>query len=255
MSRNHIQLGLLLLIGGLAFPAVLPAGMTASPAAQAAWDKYVRATEARIERELQKDTTARPDTKVLVERLRTTEGGKPIEAPDALIHHWKGTVFIPGTNLPTVLGFAQDYDHHSRFFQEVEKSRLISRDGDRFAIFYRLKRTKVITVHYNTQHTVVYRSLGPKQAASRSTATRIAELRGEQEAGPDEDRGFLWRLNSYWRFTEHDGGVIAECESISLSRGIPTGLGWLIRGYVESIPRESLVNTLTSLSAAVRQKN
>ena len=63
-----------------------------------------------------------------------------------------------------------------------------------------------------------------------------------------DDSGFLWRLNSYWRFREQDGGVIVECESVSLSRGIPYGFGWLIGDYVESIPRESLESTLTSTS-------
>ncbi len=260
MSRNRFLASLSVLVALLVWPAAPAGAKTLSPASQAAWDKYVRVTEARIELELQRETTARPAAQVAVERLRTTDGGKPIEAPDALIHHWKGTVFIPGVKLAAVLAFVQDYDHHSRFFQEVEESRLLSHDGERFSIFYRLKRTKVITVHYNTLHTVVYRSLGPGQAASRSATTRIAELQApgtskQREMGPDEDRGFLWRLNSYWRFTERDGGVIAECESISLSRDIPTGLGWLVRGYVESIPRESLVNTLTSLSAGVRQRN
>jgi hypothetical protein len=228
-----------------------------APAAEAAWQRYVRLTEARIERELQRETSARPGAQAVVERLETKDGTKPIEAPDALIHHWKGSVFIPGVNLARVLSFVQDYDQHSRFFQEVEKSRLVSRHGDNFSIFYRLKRTKLITVHYNTEHAVTYRTLSPKEAASRSATTRIAELEkpgtaAEREKKPDEDNGFLWRLNSYWRFTERDGGVIAECESVSLSRDIPTGLGWLVRGYVESIPRESLVNTLASLSNGVR---
>jgi len=33
-----------------------------------------------------------------------------------------------------------------------------------------------------------------------------------------DDRGFLWRLNAYWRYEQVAGGVIAECESITLSR-------------------------------------
>jgi len=257
MAPNLSRIFLLSVVSAALFCASPARAGSPTPAAEAAWQKYVRLTEARIERELQRETSARPGTQAAVDRLETKDGTKPIVAPDALIHHWKGSVFIPGVTLARVVDFAQNYNQHSRFFQEVEKSRLVSRDGDNFSIFYRLKRTKVITVHYNTEHLVTYRTLGPKQAASRSATTRIAELEkpgtaAEREKKPDEDNGFLWRLNSYWRFTERDGGVIAECESISLSRGIPTGLGWLVRGYVESIPRESLVNTLTSLSKGAR---
>jgi hypothetical protein len=57
----------------------------------------------------------------------------------------------------------------------------------------------------------------------------------------------MWRLNSYWRFLERDGGVVVECESVSLSRSIPYGLGWLVRQYVASVPRESLESVLTSI--------
>ena len=51
-------------------------------------------------------------------------------------------------------------------------------------------------------------------------------------------------------------GGFVECEFISLSRSIPFGLGWLIKGYVkgyvESISRESLANTLTSIRDGVK---
>lgn len=256
MTRNRTHIAVLFAVS-LALSASAPAAPPTA-AAEAAWQKYLRLSESRIEQDLQHPTTARPGTQVVVERLKTTDNGKPIEAPDALIHHWKGSVFVPGVNLARVLSFAQDYNQHSRFFAEVQKSRLVSRDGDKFSIFYRLKRTKVITVYYNTEHSVLYRTLGTKEAASRSMTTRIAELDavgtpGEREKAPGEDHGFLWRLNSYWRFTERDGGVVIECESISLSRDIPTGLAWLVRGYVESIPRESLVNTLSSFGAGARK--
>jgi len=40
-----------------------------------------------------------------------------------------------------------------------------------------------------------------------------------------------------------------QCESVSLSRDVPTGLGWLIGPFVTSIPRESLEFTLRTLRA------
>jgi hypothetical protein len=66
--------------------------------------------------------------------------------------------------------------------------------------------------------------------------------------------GFLWRMNSYWRFEEKERGVYVEVESISLTRDIPTGLGWMIRPFVTSIPRESLLMTLGSTRSAVEAR-
>jgi hypothetical protein len=73
----------------------------------------------------------------------------------------------------------------------------------------------------------------------------------ESEMPPGHDHGFLWRLNSYWRFEQRDGGVYVECEAISLTRSVPAGLGWLINPIVRTLPRESLASTLRSLRAAV----
>jgi hypothetical protein len=144
------------------------------------------------------------------------------------------------------LNWVQDYDHHDLYFREVEQSKLLSRDGDTFEIFLRLTKSKFVTVRYDTYHSVTYRRHGEGRASSRSVATRINEI---DDSGTDH--GFLWRLNSYWRFSEEDGGVYVECESISLSRAVPFGLGWLINRYVDSVPRESLRNTLLSIREGV----
>ena len=102
----------------------------------------------------------------------------------------------------------------------------------------------LVTVVYETEHEVTFTRMSPQLAVSRSVSTRIVEEGGQ-------DRGFLWRLNSYWRFAEQDGGVYVEAESISLTRDIPTGLGWLVGPFVTSIPKESLERTLGSTRSAV----
>jgi hypothetical protein len=61
----------------------------------------------------------------------------------------------------------------------------------------------------------------------------------------------LWRLNSYWRFEERDGGVYVECRAISLTRDVPTGLGWIVEPIVRKLPRQSLINTLTATRQAL----
>jgi hypothetical protein len=61
-------------------------------------------------------------------------------------------------------------------------------------------------------------------------------------------------MNTYWRFEEKNGGTYVECRSISLTRDIPVGLGWLIGPYVTSVPRESLTFTLATTRSAVLRR-
>jgi hypothetical protein len=239
------------------------------------WDLYIQQTEKRIAGELSEESrflrvdrmkpadAAKVQTvvkagNVYSERMKTLDaGGREIDTNDGMIHHWYGAAFIPGIKVDPLLHWIQNYDDQYKYFKEVEKSKLLSHNGDTYRIYLRLTRTKVVTVHYNTEHTVIYRDNGPGRASSRSFTTKIAEIDGagtpsEKEQPVGNDSGFMWRLNSYWRFREQDGGVFVECESVSLSRQIPFGFGWLVGSYVESIPRESLESALTSIREGVK---
>ena len=253
---------------GLFAVASLLAAFTVAEAAKleletlAAWDRYVAWTEHRMRTDdsfLVQDSLpeelaneARGKLRagdVFTTKLETTADGRSIDIPKGLVHHWLGSVFIPGTTVDELVGWLQNYDEHHRYFHEVESSRLVSCDGDDFRIFLRLRRKKVVTVHYNTEHFVRYTHHGGGRMSSASYATRIAEIENagkaaESEKALGDDRGFLWRLNSYWRFEQVSGGVIVELESISLSRGVPVAVRWLVGRYLDSVPRESLEATL-----------
>ncbi len=243
-----------------------------------AFERYVRATEARIEKEL-----ARPETylyvdglaeprraevramlqrgEILMERLETRDAsGREMKAPDALIHHWIGAVFVPGASLQRTLELVEDYDHHQDIYKpEVVRSKLVQRNGNDFKIFYRLRKKKVLTMTYNTDHDVHYFPVDATHCYSRSYTTRIAEVEDadkptEHEKPVGRDRGFLWRLYSYWRFEERDGGVYVECESISLTRDIPWIVSPLVKPFVTDIPKESLQMTMGSTRSALLAK-
>jgi hypothetical protein len=198
--------------------------------------------------------------RVVIEGLETRESGKRLEIPDGLIHHWIGTVFIPGATLAETLALEQDYDHHQDFFHpDVARSKILRQNGNDFEIELRFYKKKVITTVLETEHDVHYEFIDATHAWSRSRSTRIQEV---DDAGkPDErlepvghDRGFLWRMYTYWRFEQKDGGTYVESQSISLTRDIPAGLGWLIGPYVASVPRESLTFTLATTRTAVLQR-
>jgi hypothetical protein len=172
-----------------------------------------------------------------------------------------GAVFIPGAKLQDVLAVLQDYDRHAEYYApDVERSKLESRDADHFRAFLRFRRHKVITVVLNTEHDVRYFRDSESQAHSRSSAVRIAQVENpgkgdEREKTPGDDDGFLWRMETWWRMVEVDGGVYVQSEVVSLTRDIPAGLGWLIGPFVTSIPKESLTFTLEATHKAVAAKS
>ena len=189
---------------------------------------------------------------LLIERVTTTDGGKEISIPDGLVHHWIGLVFVPGATVDSAVALLQDYDRHAEIYKPaVARSKLLARDGDTFRVYLRFFQKKVITVVVNSEHEARFTREGRDRARSRIYSTRIAEVEnpdtpGEREKPVGQDGGYLWRLYTYWRFLERDGGTYVQCESITLTRGIPVGFGWLIRPFVTSIPRESLEFTLTT---------
>jgi hypothetical protein len=101
----------------------------------------------------------------------------------------------------------------------------------------------------NTDQTANYTPLSSTRLLSRSVATRIAEVKdagkpSERELDSRKDTSIVWRLNTYWRLEEKDGGVYVECQAISLTRAAPPGLGWLLHPIIRSLPGASLAHVL-----------
>jgi hypothetical protein len=255
-------------------PAPDPAPAELKPSTVEAFDRYVRLTEARNDHELKQGNPflrvdALPEAEraaayaalkrgeVKIERLETRENGAKIHCPDGLIHHWAGIVFIPGASLDETLALLEDYDHHSIYYApDVQRSKIEQHDDDHFRVFLRFKRKKIITVVLNTIHEVRYSRDDAARAHSRSSAVRIAEVehageRDEREKIPGDDGGYLWRMETWWRMEERDGGTYVQSEVVSLTRDIPVALKWLIGPFVTSIPRETLAATLEATRKGV----
>ena len=245
-------------------------GAELEPRTAAAFDRYIRVTEAQ--------TQARPEFLVVdalpdqerraalaslrrgelvIDRGQTREGDKPVEAPGGLVHHWRGTAWVPNATVAQAVALLQDYDEHAAIYRpNVARSRTLSREGDVFRVHLRFFMKKVITVVVNSEHEARFSSPAPDRAQSRIYSLRIAEVENpdtpsESEKPVGRDGGYLWRLNTYWRFLERDGGTYIQCEAISLTRAIPFGVGWLVGPFVTSIPRESLTFTLETTRKAL----
>ncbi len=232
-----------------------------------AFDRYVAATEARFATELRPDGTflyidgMNPDARrqaydqlrqgeILVEKLETKASGVSSDIPDGMLHHWVGLIFIPDATLARTLPIVKDYDRRADLYKpDVSASRTIAHNGDDFKMFLRLHQKRFTTVDFNTTYDVHWGSVDASKVYSNSISTRIAEVKDPNKPDGEElpvgtGHGYLWRLNTYWRFEEKDGGVYLQCEALSLTRDIPTGLGWLLKPLVTSIPKQSLNRAL-----------
>lgn len=236
----------------------------------AAWNRYVEATERRIDRELADgdrflvidflDAAAQArravlSGRVVIERMETRDQhGERIDVPKGAIHHWRGVILIPNADLDQVVDGLLHTIPPEELQSDVIESRVLSRDGDTLRMFLRVSRKAVVTLHYNTEHAVQYVRPGGGRAWMRSVATRIAELDdpespAEHEKPVGRDRGFLWRMNLYWRYQQTGDGVVIECEVLTLSRSIPVLMRWMISPIVNRETRSALSDTLRSMAA------
>jgi hypothetical protein len=248
------------------------------PGSLETFQRYIRASEGRMEKEQREEQgflyvdrlpaaqreaamAQLKNGKVYLARLETSENGRPIEDSDSLIHHWVGVVFIPGAKVAGVLEVVQDYNRHAEIYRpEVARSEITGQEGNSYRTRVVFVKKKVITVVLDTDHEIVYTPLDARRVSSRTRTTRVQQVEefgkpGQKLLPVGRDGGFLWALNTYWRFQERDSGVYVQCETITLTRDLPPIIGPLIRGFTESIPRESLAFTLeTTRAAASRSK-
>jgi len=235
-----------------------------------AWSAYVEATERRIAREIESGSRFlaldfQPFSLADRELRTIASGGIPVAGmatfdprgreftvDGGAIHHWRGCVLVPGANLEEVLSRIANPGPPDELQEDVLDSAVLGRGPDWLKIYLKLQRSKIVTVVYNTEHLVSYRRHKEGRASSRSEALKIAELEfpnsaREKEKPQGSDHGFLWRLNSYWRYQQVDGGVLVECESLSLSRSVPVLLEFLIRPIINRTARQSMQRTLAEL--------
>jgi hypothetical protein len=207
------------------------------PETSRAFDHYVDLAEKQMSAGLFLYAQPHGGNTIVVERKIPN-----VAIPDGQAHDWLGVLFIPGANIASVRAIMQDYDSYKRTYDpDVTDSKLLSRDGDRFRVFLRMYKHEFLTLIYDSEYDVHYSFPAPNRMEIVSKSTKIVQQ--------GDDHGFLWRLNSYWRFEQTDGGVYAQCRAVSLSRGIPFGFGWL-KSFLQKFPRESMVGTLEATRRA-----
>jgi len=186
------------------------------------------------------------------------KGHQNVDIPKGMIHVWGVSFFVPGATAEDATKLLLDYNRHKALYPSVIASKLLGKDGDTVRGNLKFKYKKVLTVVLNTDHQAELKRLDKGRYFIRVHSTRIAEVADsgqpeEHELPVGKDSGFMWRLRTYWFLKPSQGGVSIECQSLTLTRSIPTGLGWAIKPFVESIPRDSLMELAEGTQKALRK--
>jgi hypothetical protein len=265
-----IALCILVDLGGVAVR-----GTELKPDTVAAFDHYVHVMETRMEADMGRDqflvVDRLPDARrteayeqlkngqVYIEAMSAREGDRPIKAPSGLIHHWAGVIFIPKATFDEVEAVMLDYDcHEDTYKPQIRKSKLIERNGDESKVYFQFFNHSIVTVILNANFDVRDTQFGSGRFQTVTRSTRIAEVENvdspnEHEKPVGNDHGYMWRLYTYWRIEEKDGGVYVQNESVSLTRTVPALLAFVVNPLVKSIPRNVLIHLLTDTRNAVEK--
>jgi hypothetical protein len=237
-----------------ALASFLPAGsmhaQALKPKSTKEYECYVRSAEDRVGRRTS-FLIADADPALLrsVTQGRNVQtvpgnGTNPHKITGAMVYDWVGTVFVPGEKVDRAVRMLQDYDHRARYFPEIiSTSKLLCRSGEtRFGFSMRLKEPAVI----DSDNDVVWEKVDAHRWRCRSYSTKIAEI-GKQH-------GYLFRLNSYWRFAETDKGLWIEGQTITLSGEFGSFMRTL--GSLAGInPEKSLKKTLSSMRDTLEKRS
>ncbi len=240
------------------------------PETAAAFDRYVKVTEEGFKTRTGRDDYLwigqHPKEKSLVwlgqtmiVPQKTLDQGKEIQVPDGLVQDWIASIFLEGATLERVRDMLLNYADYKNFFKEqVIESRLVKRNDNHFEAFLRLSKKQVTSIVLNAQISADYTLVAaadPPRAYIVAPSTHIGEVRHpnrkktfDQELAPEDEYGYLWRLNQYWRFEQTEGGVYAELELISLSRpmGGLISPGKYLSGY-QTFPQELATGLMDGL--------
>jgi hypothetical protein len=256
---------------GLFILAVVPISVSAdpSPPAVSAFDSYASTVESRLAQQHRAQNTFLVPTASAPQseaRLRRGElivdnltPFPPHDSSGAMLHHWRGTAFVPGATAADFLRVTQDFNAYPKYFApQILHAKVIAQQADRLQASMRVRQHHLVTVVFDITAEIAYGRLDLQHQYSIAHSTKISEIDApgtarEHALSSGEEHGYLWRLNTYWSFEERDGGLYMQIESVSLTRSVPPGLGWVIGPFVESVPRDSLEFTLRSTCNALRK--
>lgn len=219
--RGKAALALALLLAAPALATAAP-----EPDTLAAWNRHVARTEAQLPQHERDAPIHEPE-------------GRTIQVPGGTIHEWRGSLLVHGITVPALVRALSDPGLPPPS-DDVLDARVLRRGEDSLSVYLKLTRSAIVTVTYDSEHDVMFARHSPGFATSRSVSTRIRETDGG-------DRGFLWRLNSYWRYRQVGAAVQVDVLSLSLSRDVPMLARPIAGPIINRVARESMRRTLEAM--------
>jgi hypothetical protein len=230
-----------------------------------AWDAYIQTANSQmVDRshdpflwvdEVPDRSRSVRDGEILVSSIGQ-QNPKPV--PYGLIHDWIGAAFIPDAKLEDVLSAARDYGHYKEFYKpNVIDSKSLGAAGacDKYSMLV-ANHEAIATIALEGEYEACYHRLDDRRWYSIAHTTRMQEIRhygqaGAQELPADQGSGYIWRLYSFARFEERDGGVYVELEAIVLTRDIPSAIRWAVNPIVRSVSKNAMLTSLRQMEEAI----
>jgi hypothetical protein len=231
-----------------------------------AWDDYIGSVSTSV---AERNSGNRPFLWVdesSETRLRVQNGKlvitnhDPHKVPQGLIHHWVGVMFVPNASLDQVMRVLNNYDRYSDIYKSlIRKTSVVEQAGDTVKLnVLAVQKAFSVTAAVNSDEEIQITRPAPNRVCITANSVQIQEIANYGQPGehvfPEERRpGYVWRALTVQRLEQRDGGVYIELETISLSRGIPVEVRWLIKPLTDDLPRKMMAEILDETRTAVQR--
>lgn len=223
--------------------------VTLEPKTIGAFDQYARAAEAEI-------AARNAGAESLAGRAAGIIKNAGADVSKGLIQDWTAVAFVPGAKKAQAVAVLEGFSRHASIYPEVVEGRVEKEEKGRIYGYHRIRKKKLLEVNLEARYTLSQLPTAANRYFSRSVATEITEIedagtKKERRLPQGQDHGFLWRLHTYWTLEETPQGLWMEVRSISLTRDVPTGLGWVVKPLLRDLPKESLAAVMDATKTAV----
>ena len=231
-----------------------------------AWESYIEGVNTSV---AERNTGSRPflSADESPETQRRVQSGElvitnhdPRKVPRGLIHDWIGVMFLPNISLDQVMAVLNGYDRYSDIYKSlIRKSSVIEQSGDSVKLnVLAVQKAFSVTAAVDTDEEIQITRPGPNRVCITASSSRIQEIanygKPNEHTFPEDRRpGYVWRALIVQRLEQRDGGVYVELETMSLSRGIPIEVRWLIKPLTDELPRKMMTDILDETRAAVQR--
>ena len=231
-----------------------------------AWDGYIGSVNTS---EAERNAGSRPFFWIdeSSETQQRVQNGKlvianhdPRKVPQGLIHHWVGGMFVPNVSLDQVMRVLNSYDRYSDIYKPlIRKTSVIEQAGDTVKLnVLAVQKAFSVTAAVETDEEIQIERPAANRVCITANSVRIQEIANygqpNEHAFPEDRRpGYVWRAQTVERLEQRDGGVYVELETISLSRGIPVAVRWLIKPLTDDLPQKMMTDLLDETRVAAQR--